>query len=41
MRAGASQYPEPQSWADQLVKLALARGSRDNVTCIVVAFDQT
>lgn len=41
MRAGASQYPEPQTWADQLVELALARGSRDNVTCIVVAFDQT
>lgn len=40
LRQGVRQYPEPQAWADQLVRLALARGSRDNVTCIVVAFDR-
>jgi serine/threonine protein phosphatase PrpC len=26
-------------WAEHLVQTALERGSRDNVTCIVVAFD--
>ena len=36
---GARQLPDPQEWADYLVELALDRGSRDNVTCIVVAFD--
>jgi protein phosphatase len=29
----------PQEWADRLVEAALARGSKDNVTCVVVAFD--
>lgn len=33
-------YPDPQKLADHLVDLALSRGSRDNVTCVVVAFDQ-
>jgi serine/threonine protein phosphatase PrpC len=33
-------FAEPQAWADHLVRLALSRGSRDNVTCIVVAFDK-
>ena len=37
--AGPAQFPDPQAWAEHLVKSALARGSRDNVTCIVVAFD--
>src|SRR5438128_3214346 len=36
---GAKTCPNPQAWAEQLVDLALKRGSRDNVTCIVVAFD--
>ncbi len=37
---GVRQFPDPQGWADHLVRLALSRGSRDNVTCIVVAFDK-
>jgi protein phosphatase len=36
---GAKKFSDPQSWADSLVQIALERGSRDNVTCIVVAFD--
>jgi protein phosphatase len=40
LREGATRYPNPQVWADQLVELALGRGSRDNVTCVVVAFEQ-
>jgi protein phosphatase len=39
LRNGAHQYPDPQRWADHLVQLALDRGSKDNVTCVVVAFD--
>jgi PPM family protein phosphatase len=39
LRQGAKQFPDPQVWAEQLVRIALQRGSRDNVTCIVVAFD--
>jgi serine/threonine protein phosphatase PrpC len=39
LRSGPKQFPDAQSWAEQLVKTALERGSRDNVTCIVVAFD--
>ncbi|HEX5270846.1 MAG TPA: protein phosphatase 2C domain-containing protein [Gemmataceae bacterium] len=37
---GGATFPDPQAWADHLVRLALSRGSRDNVTCIVVAFDK-
>jgi protein phosphatase len=37
---GPKQFPSPQAWADHLVQLALARGSRDNVTCVVVAFER-
>ena len=39
MREGRTQFPNPQNWAEHLVQTALARGSRDNVTCIVLAFD--
>jgi protein phosphatase len=39
LHEGAKQFPDPQRWADHLVQLALQRGSRDNVTCIVIAFD--
>lgn len=39
LRRGAKEMVDPQEWADQLVKTALNRGSRDNVTCIVVAFE--
>jgi protein phosphatase len=38
LRVGAARHSEPQEWANELVKLALERGSNDNVTCIVVAF---
>jgi PPM family protein phosphatase len=40
LRDGAVMFAEPQAWADHLVRLALSRNSRDNVTCIVVAFDK-
>ena len=39
LRKGAKQFADPQAWAENLVRVALERGSRDNVTCIVVAFD--
>jgi protein phosphatase len=37
---GAAQFPRPQEWAEYLVQLALDRGSKDNVTCVVVAFEK-
>jgi protein phosphatase len=40
LRDQAQKIADPQAWADYLVPLALSRGSRDNVTCIVVAFDK-
>jgi serine/threonine protein phosphatase PrpC len=40
LREGPARFPQPQAWADYLVQLALDRGSKDNVTCIVVAFEQ-
>src|SRR5262249_32102418 len=39
LRAGRRDHPDPQEWADHLVQLALHRGSSDNVTVVVVAFD--
>ena len=39
LRAGTKQFGDPQAWAEHLVRIALERGSKDNVTCIVVAFD--
>lgn len=40
LRQSAGRYPDPQCWAEHLVDLALKRGSRDNVTCVVVAFQR-
>ncbi len=40
LRDGASRFHDPQKWADHLVDLALRRGSKDNVTCVVVYFHQ-
>jgi protein phosphatase len=37
---GVRRYGNPQELAEQLVRLALERGSKDNVTCVVVAFDR-
>jgi protein phosphatase len=36
--AGTIRQADPQEWANELVMLALERGSNDNVTCVVVAF---
>jgi len=41
LRQGVRDFPNPQVWADHLVQLALQRGSRDNVTCIIVAFEES
>ena len=40
LREGARCCPDAQIWANYLVDLALQRGSRDNVTCIVVIFQK-
>jgi protein phosphatase len=39
LRLGPQQFPNLQDWAEHLVRLALERGSRDNVTCVVLAFE--
>jgi protein phosphatase len=33
-------HPEPKACAEELANLAVERGSRDNCTCAVIAFDQ-
>jgi protein phosphatase len=38
--AGAARNRSPQEWAEELVRTALERGSKDNITCVVVAFDK-
>jgi protein phosphatase len=40
LRRSLAQHPTPGEWAEYLVSLALERGSKDNVTCVVVAFDR-
>jgi protein phosphatase len=39
LRDGPRKFPDPQAWIDHLVQKALDAGSRDNVTGIVIAFD--
>jgi protein phosphatase len=41
LRTGAQSFANPQSWIEHLVQLALERGSRDNVTGIVIFFEPT
>jgi protein phosphatase len=40
LRRGPRDFPNPQAWANHLVDLALRRGSKDNVTCVVIAFER-
>jgi protein phosphatase len=40
LREGVRKFHDMQQWADQLVEMSLQRGSRDNVTCVLVAFDK-
>jgi protein phosphatase len=37
---GPRSFPDPQRWAEHLVDQALSRGSKDNVTCVVVLFSK-
>jgi protein phosphatase len=39
LQEGPKDFPDPQRWAEHLVRTALERGSNDNVTCVVLAFD--
>lgn len=40
LRVGPQLHPDPQAWVEYLVKKALDHGSRDNVTGVVVAFEE-
>jgi protein phosphatase len=40
LRAGPKLFPDPQAWIDHLVQKALDHGSRDNVTGVVIAFEE-
>ncbi len=40
LRNGPTRFPDPQDWIEHLVQTALAHGSRDNVTGVVVAFEK-
>jgi protein phosphatase len=40
LRDGPKTFGNPQKWAEHLVNVALERGSKDNVTCVIVAFDR-
>ena len=40
LRIGPKLYPDPQVWIDHLVRKALDSGSRDNVTGVVIAFEE-
>ena len=40
LRTGPKLFPDPQVWIDHLVKKALDHGSRDNVTGVVIAFEE-
>lgn len=40
LQAGVQAHPNAQTLAEYFVQLALDHGSRDNVTCVVVAFDK-
>jgi PPM family protein phosphatase len=35
---GIAEHTDPQEWCEHLVRIALERGSKDNVTCVVVDF---
>jgi protein phosphatase len=39
LREGAKTYSNPQTWVEHLVSLALNRGSKDNVTAVLIAFE--
>lgn len=40
LRIGPKLHSDPQEWIDHLVQTALHHGSRDNVTGIVIAFEE-
>ncbi len=38
---GARDFSDPQEWAASMIHVSLERGSRDNLTCIVLAFERS